>query len=206
MPTLTVQPSAKDTRIYEGAPTTNYGAGTLLYVQSKTNLNQRSILEFDISGLPAGVTLVSATLSLYVHTIADAVGRTYWAYKLTRTNWAQTFATWEEYDNGLDWTTDGGDYVIIAPVGGSAVVPGASACWMNWNVLAIVQDAYDNTDPAEFLLRDETEDFDATSRYVGFRSKEWVNGATHPKLIITYTTTESKTANMGAKMIAGKLI
>lgn len=189
MATLIVQPSAKDNHMRQFVPTANYGTSVALYVRSHDlpDNNDRSILEFDISGLPADITLISATLSLYAWSFASVVGRTYWAYKLTRIDWVEAQATWNIYKTGNNWTVGGGDYVTSEPSGGSAIVP-AAAAWMNWDVLAIVQDAYDEAVAAEFLVRDETENQDGTNRYTLFWSKEYLTDTSlRPKLTIVYS-------------------
>lgn len=188
-PTLTVQPSAKDTFLSQGAPTTNYGSLTCLFMKNEVNLPLRPILEFDISELPAGATLISASLELYYYLYADndPVGLTVWAYKLTRTDWVELQATWNNYKTATPWTSAGGDYVTSAPSGGSTTFP-AGYGWMTWNVLAIVQDAFDGEISAEFLVK-----FAAEDKALGDRSRPYLysndytdNLTLRPKLVIEY--------------------
>jgi len=200
---LIVQPADKDTLLNLTLPTYNYGISSLLSLRD-TNLNaQRTILEFDISGLPAGATLVSATLQIYYYGYdtgtgnIDPVGKTAWAYKQTRANWAEGTstgaesgdgATWNTYDGTNNWTTAGGDFVTSNPAGGSTIFP-ASFGWMSWDVLAIVQDAYDGSIAAELLVKFPTENqaSGARSRAL-FRSSEYVTDTSlRPKLTIEYT-------------------
>lgn len=187
-PTLTVQPSAKDTYLYSPDPDGNYGTDAQLRLNDKSIYTQRPILEFDISDLPAGATLISATLQLYYfYCDAPSAGKTVWAYKLTRTNWVETEATWNSYKTGSSWTTKGGDYVTFNPSGGKTTVP-ASFGWMSWGVLAIVQDAYDSANPAEFLVKFETEELPSGGVLVIFHSNNYTGDASLcPKLVIEYT-------------------
>jgi hypothetical protein len=125
-------------------------------------------------------------LYLYYFSYYDnnPVGRTYWAYKLSRTDWVESEATWNIYKTGSNWTTAGGDYVTSSPAGGSKVMP-ASFGWVSWDILAIVQDAQTNGIAVELLLKDGTESGDALGE---FHSKEYTSDTSlRPKLVIEYT-------------------
>ena len=90
--TYTFQPSTADAQIYQAFAEYNYGGRTSIRVFSMAGANMRSVLKFDMSGqIPAGATVNSATLSLYYfgREASDAVGRTYWAYRITETNWVE---------------------------------------------------------------------------------------------------------------------
>ncbi|MBA7574413.1 hypothetical protein ES708_16219 [subsurface metagenome] len=199
MAELTIQPSAKDTNLVENEANRSFGTAGSLLVLDRLGQRQRTVLEFDLSGLPAGATLNSATLQLYYRDKSGAVeGKTIWAYKLTRTDWLEGIlespstagATWNDYkivgETHYQWTTPGGDYVTSSPAGGSAVVPGSYG-WISWDVLAIVQDAYDASKPAEFLLRFETEGLEGEDfGDIICKPKEFAD-EDKPKLVITYT-------------------
>lgn len=188
-PTLTVQPSAKDTLIISWSPDDNFGSLTYLYALGhETDTVGRSLLEFIISALPGGSTLNTATLNLYYFNWRglDPVGETVWVYKLTRTDWVELEATWNIYKTSSSWTAAGGDFVTSAPSGGSTTVP-ADFGWMSWNVLAIVQDAYDSSNPAEFLLKQAIETGE-DHKGADFYSKEYTTDPDlQPKLVIDYT-------------------
>lgn len=59
----------QDSWIYEGLPDTNYGHDKVLNVgrvsDQKSEYNARSLVWFDLSGVPAGAKVISATLELY---------------------------------------------------------------------------------------------------------------------------------------------
>lgn len=201
---LVVQPSAKDTRLRETSPNSSYGDQVLLTLRDKPGEIARIMQEFDISGLPVGATLNSASFQLYYYNYAaigniDPVGKTVWAYKLTRTDWIEGVyqatstagATWIDYKivdtTHYPWTNAGGDYVTSDPSGGSTVLP-ADHGWMSWGVLAIVQDAYDNSNPAEFLLKFEDEGLADNFSEADFYPKEYTTDPDlQPKLVIDYT-------------------
>ncbi|GAI16506.1 unnamed protein product, partial [marine sediment metagenome] len=166
-----------------------------------------------------GATLNSASLELYyfLYDISNPSGKTVWAYKLTRTDWVEgvtevtstSGATWNDYkiigETHYTWTAPGGDYVTSSPAGGSTTFP-ADYGWMTWNVLAIVQDAYDGSIAAEFLVKFATEGLASDYTKAYWRSKEY---SPQPKLVIDYTLLvelENKSANMAAKMVAAGLL
>lgn len=110
---VTIQGDAaamKDTMLNQDGPTTNYGTNTFISAGedntvSSTNFN--SLLEFDLSGLPQNMTVVSATLSLWVSMDRSDNARSMSAYPLKR-QWTETGATWNQYIAGYNWTTAGG--------------------------------------------------------------------------------------------------
>lgn len=189
-PTTTLQPADKDNYMAQNSSATNYGSGVSLRIQDTSGAIHRALLEFDISSIPAGAVLSAATLSLYwngAYAGLHPSGKTVWAYKLTRTDWHETQSTWNIYKTGSSWTVLGGDYVTSSPSGGSDTFP-AGAGWLDFNVLAIVQDAYGNSDPAEFLTRFATEPH-GDPTWADFHSSEYTgNDTLRPKLVITYST------------------
>src|SRR5919199_6316186 len=83
-----------DTQISEKAATTNYGGGTSISVggdePSGSGKDIYALLRFDLSSIPAGSTIESATLKL---NITNPSVNTYQAYALTRA-WVENQATW----------------------------------------------------------------------------------------------------------------
>ncbi|RPH40328.1 MAG: DNRLRE domain-containing protein, partial [Burkholderiales bacterium] len=185
--------TSKDNAIYQAAATTNYGTITTIRVKDRTSNTIRSILETDISGIPAGQTLTSATRGLYYYGYSDGdpVGKTLLVYKLTRTDWVEIESTWNIYKADNNWSSAGGDYDSDGtPAAGSAIVP-ASAAWMSWDILAICQDAYTNGVAVEELIRCETEGLSSGYSETKFWSKEYSNAAYRPVLTIEYEAASS---------------
>lgn len=81
-----------------------------LYVAT-IDVLMRILIRFDLSSLPSASTITSATLTLSDSGFSEFSGTKTWtAYRLTRTNWGHTTATWNKYDGTNNWTTAGGDY------------------------------------------------------------------------------------------------
>ena len=187
----------QDTYIQEHNPDANFNYSDAIFVSSDeapSDWTQRGLLEMDISGLPEGVTITGATLRLYYYgwIVADPVGRTLWAYKLTRNDWVETEVTWNSYQTGETWTSPGSDFVTSDPLGGAAVIPADSPTWVEWEIVGIVGDAYANGENVELLLKFETEtDIDTSTKFYGFEYEDTIP----PELHIQYTEASTPAGN-----------
>jgi hypothetical protein len=154
----------------------------------------RVLVEFDLSSIPSGSTINTASLQLYYEGVVNApVGRTYTANRVT-TNWVEgngngggtTGATWNKPDQSQTptWTTNGGDYTTTGAA--SQVVP-ATFGYMTWDVTAIVKAWIEGGQPNYgFLMKDLNENVLGT---VGayFWTREY--GSFMPILTVDYSAT-----------------
>ncbi len=114
MPELTLQPdeaSANDAFVLNANPTTNFGSHGNLWVGERALFSQiaHTLLKFDLTTLPADATIVSATLSLWLSSTAQASqGDTIKVYRLKRA-WVESEVTWNVYSTGNSWQVAGGD-------------------------------------------------------------------------------------------------
>jgi len=189
-----------DSSLYQELPNVSFGSIAYLSIRSLDNppsYNTRSIIQFDFSSLPTGAIISAATLNLYFYNKGSAtlIGRTYWAYELTTTDWVELETTWNIAHTGGNWDAPGGDYTTT----NGASLPGTDTYgWWGWNVLTLVQHFQSShSEIANFLLRDGAED-DAKAPAPDFYSNNYSDDITLcPKLIITYTVpiTGVKTVN-----------
>ncbi len=201
---LTVQPSAKDNVLSEISPTTNYGSLTQINVRQSYGAHgsiNRSIAEFDISSLPGSITISAATLGLYYYSFSDdpgfytdPIGKTVWAYKLTRTDWVELESTWNIYKTGSNWTTPGGDF--NATVIDSIVLDVArEESYRNWVLMGTGGSGtpltLDWEDEVHLWFHDNT---DTGDEALAFNSKE--AAANKPYLEITYEAVAVDTGSM----------
>lgn len=125
-PTLELQPAAaagKDAGIQFSNPTTNYGNSTMMGTRAGLIANsKRSLVQFDLSGIPVGATLSAVTLTL---TSDWPVNKTLYAYRILPANdWLEAEATWNVRQTATAWAganglgTAGTDYDAV--VAGSA--------------------------------------------------------------------------------------
>ncbi len=194
-----------DAYLNQQYPTYNYGGYSWNEVRSFTgSKNGRTILKFNITSIPSGRTISSATLSLRLTGSPNASGRTYWAYRLTETDWVEGtnggsetpgLVCWNDRKQAqLAWTSPGGTYT--ADNGTSATVP--SSGWMAWTVTAQVQYAYSNSISVHFLIKDGTES--STTEYYALFNTE--SDSTYaPKLDVTYTAVPPTVTTQAASSV-----
>lgn len=142
--------ATQDTRIISSLPDISFGAGTVLSLVTNAERQDRVLLQFDLSSIPAGQTIVSATLQLNADPSIDLggnpTGQPIDVYRLTN-SWNQAQATWNDRAASTPWATAGGDYVgtggnpyasnsTVIPNNYSSVVP------LTWNVSSLVNEWY----------------------------------------------------------------
>lgn len=190
MASVTLNPSA-DTKIISTIPTTNFGtdADGIDVGEWKGGSGdvRRSLMKFDLSSIPAGSEITSATLRLY-DTGADLATntRTMFANRLKRA-WVETEATWNQYSSGNNWATAGGgtnaadvDFTAF----GNVSMPGTEVAGYVEITLnaSMVQDWLDGTFTNNGLMLSMGTEIDDLHR---FTSRE--NGSNKPELVIVYT-------------------
>jgi len=198
---ISTNQSVRDTYIYENSPTTNYGSQTLFNVFTGADFIMRSIIEFDLSFVPEGATISSASLDLYYYNYwgDDMVGRTLRMHRLRRADWEELQATYNIYKTGNNWGTAGAAHTttdIDTSFTIDEVVP-ASYGWMNWDgapMLSLVQDAIANrNDKLIVRLYDNSA---AIYRGARFYSREYTgNTSRRPTIVIDYITTPAVTTD-----------
>ena len=123
---LTLQPGAAGIDTYLGVnDSTNYG--------SKPNLNavygqSWPLLKFDLSAVPAGSHIASATLSMYA---SNGSGSGNVTLNRVMRDWTETGANWATADGSVAWTTPGGD---LHPSAVASTTFAGSGTWLNWDV------------------------------------------------------------------------
>jgi hypothetical protein len=167
-------PAVADAWIDQNSPNANQGSATVLDVRSyDTDRNRRALVRSDLSGLPAGPTILSATLSLYA-SIVPSTSRTYGLRRIT-TDWSESGVTWNTAPAGH-------------PTFSSATSTPASAGWITWDVLGDVTDMVNGIVPSYgWVIEDLAED--SVAPYLsGLNSRENGSAGLRPRLQITYQT------------------
>ena len=109
MGSVTLNPT-KNVHIAQTFPTTNqYNIGFIDVGESNLSVGdiRRTLIQFDLSSIPAGSTIITAQLKLYDQgTDLTNNARTMSIYRLKR-SWVENQATWNVYSTGNSWSTAG---------------------------------------------------------------------------------------------------
>ena len=164
--------SIADTWADESKPNNNKGTDTTMLVRSwQSGKNGRSFVEFDVSSIPSGSTVNTATLTLCATKVPSST-RTIDLHRVTA-SWVETTLTWNNQPGVAGSVTD------------SATTPGAPAC-MTWDVAADVQLWTDGTANEGWRAKDSVEG--QGTRYITeFATRENGTPADRPILDVNYT-------------------
>jgi hypothetical protein len=170
---LVIQPSVSDTYVNEQSPATNYGTSATMNVQRRTAQRQRTLVQFDLSQIPAGAAINSATLELYA-TAAPGTGQQLDVHHVMGT-WTEPAVTWTTqpaYNASADATLAGG----------------TTTGWKVWDVLPVVQAWSEGTYPNYGLLVKCNLETDLATNTYTFASRENAMTAYRPILRVNYTS------------------
>jgi len=132
-PLLTdVQLASIDSDIRQANPNSNYGPGTTLQLDSSSGAAIYPLVQFDLSTLPIGAEVISATLDLYVETTgASTAGASIIAYPM-KSPWTEIGVSYSTSDGAILWnymenyqTTNPSKPVALDPI-----ITG----WYQWDV------------------------------------------------------------------------
>jgi hypothetical protein len=191
--TFTSQPgslSGEDTYISSYDATSNFGNSTALNVgetNAASNRISRTLIKFDLSGLPANATINSATLSLWQTAELSDNSTTIRVYRSLR-DWSETGATWLLYKSSTAWGADGGFDSTDSEqtdIGSLALTSTEANGEKQFSLTAsaiqeMVAGTFTNNG---FLLKADSE----TDDQYQFRSSDNSTSAERPQLVIDYT-------------------
>ena len=96
-----------DTSINQNQPTTNFASAPTILVDGddpgNTGRDLSTLIKWDLSSIPAGSSVKSATIKFNV---VDVSSLTYEAYEMKKT-WSESQATWNQSATGVPWQTPG---------------------------------------------------------------------------------------------------
>ena len=191
--TLVLQPdpaAGEDAYLAEASPVQNYGTQTELITDSQNSSGVRSILRFDLSAVPTGATILSATFEMYYFYTRTSSTESLRLHRALR-DWTETGATWRTYDGVTNWTTQGGDY--DAAIVASATLTATVNVWKSWNVTPLVQGWVSGAYPNQGMLLESPPASGNRERH--FYSSDYVtNPALRPKLTIVYVASDLSTS------------
>jgi hypothetical protein len=212
--TISVSPSRDNTLYENDTGAESSGLGDSLFV-GRTGANdgtliRRAVLAFDLSAIPAGSTINSVTLTLFLSQgAASSFGTSVSLFQL-RANWGEgtSFgsagnpgasttgdATWRHrFFSTQLWLTPGGDFDSLAS---ATTTIGSSFLSYSWSGTGLVQDVQEwiGNPAANFgwILRGNE---DGSQTALRFSSRESTTTANRPQLTINYTIPEPAVATL----------
>jgi hypothetical protein len=178
---VTVGPPVADARVVSAAAWAgvNFGSETFVSTNPRMGNVQRSWIRFDLSGLPAGITIASAKLKLYYYSYwgsTNPSGRIIQVYSCSNDAWAESGITWNNAPSGSCATSPS-----------TATVPSSPGAWMEWSVTEAVQAAYSGDRLGTWMLKDSAET--SNVELIPFwASKENTDSSKRSVLEISYST------------------
>jgi hypothetical protein len=171
----------------------NWGRYARLHVGANVLSVRRGLVQFDLSAVPTGARIASATLSLYhpdtlrgsgvveVHRVTTA-----WPEGTGVNTCTGDGATWTS-----PWAAAGGDFdpSVVSSLAKSA---GDAPTWDSWDVTSVVRGWVSHAQPNDGLLlklADERSSPCTTvtnCNYWAYATDDWPDATLRPKLTITY--------------------
>jgi hypothetical protein len=182
-----------DTTIRNGAYATYNHNNTVLLTRSSTvpDWERRTIVSFNASSIPTGVTVTSATLTLKVRSGLGTSGATRpVAVRRLTASFVEGQATWLNRSSSVRWTTPGGD---LGETITSANVSNVAGTVISFNVTALVQRAVNGEFSRQVMMAliDTGGGGDAKDSYREYHSTEAYYAADRPQLTIRYGSTST---------------
>jgi hypothetical protein len=169
--------STADAEVLQGYPTSNYGASSDMRVGYDDYLNPdgqivRGLVRFDLSSLPTGATIDSATLRVYLVASWDYPDytRTCTAYRIP-SDWSESTVTWDNAPSPAE------------AYGSTGVTHGVWG-WYSFDVTDLVRAWYNGTYTNRGIMLRGPEYSGTDSSWKAFSTKE---GSYQPQLVVDYT-------------------
>jgi alkaline phosphatase len=127
-----------DSYLKQDKPSDNKGGDSEVRVKAQANKLQRPVLWLDLAAVPAGATIQSAKLSLWLTAIKNGPLDVR-AHALLE-SWSEPGVTWNDRDEfaGLAWSTAGGTY--SPAVLDTTTVNGPTNGWVSWDMMGAMDD------------------------------------------------------------------
>lgn len=193
----------RDTHLEEEYPDTNFDSNYAHYAGitgaggKGAAWKSHAIYLYDLNAfIPASATITAAVWWFYVQFANTDAGHAFTVHRLVGDplvgipqDWFENEATWNDAKTGVPWDTPGGGCANPAVLLGNITTTG----WKNYNILAIVSDAWSNRDGICHLILRRT-DGGTDHGYISIASKSQhpVNPVYPHHLRVTYTL-DSKT-------------
>jgi hypothetical protein len=167
----------------------NFGDADLLSIGTatvaKVTVFSRALFRFDLRALPARAVILAAELTLFHGdggSLSAAAALA--AYRLTRGDWTEYGASWNQYDGAHAWTAPGSDFATLDHDATTVASTTADVVFANLKNLAI--DALANRGGWLQLVVIGPESGGSNNFVTVLSSSEANPAASRPRLVVTY--------------------
>ena len=162
-----------------------------LYTWPDNTIANAIVMKFDLSAIPPGSTISSATLNLYLFSSDATADATYTVtvHQVIHRNPVVASATGDTYDGTNPWTATGAPHPLAQGDIGAAVDTRAidkAAGFKQWDVTSLVQ-GWVSSPGSNFGLLLNSDPSKLRDRWRFFRSNEYATVNQRPSLSIVYT-------------------
>jgi hypothetical protein len=171
-----------DTKLKSNAATTAHGSSTTIEVDGSPDY--AGLLRWDLSSIPAGKTVTSVSIAVYV---TDTSSEVYEIYALRRA-WTESSATWNAASTGVNWATPGAnsttsdrESTVLGTMSSSST--GLRTFPLNASGIAKVQSWINSPSTNHGFI---ISDYVNNSNGLDFSSSESSTIANRPKITVTY--------------------
>ncbi|MBC7223052.1 MAG: DNRLRE domain-containing protein, partial [Anaerolineae bacterium] len=161
-------------------PTSNFGGNSLVGIRPVDV--SAALFQFDLSALPAGAEVESATLELWVQRQSNIHSLTAEVYRVLRP-WEEGEVTWYRAAGGTAWQTAGCNGASDREqVAADSQVLDGSGRWYTFDVTSIVARWAQGAPNHGLVVKASGK----VSVQYDFASREWPDGAYRPRLVVRY--------------------
>jgi hypothetical protein len=170
----------EDAWITEDNPTTNYGTIDKAHLQYYTS--DRQLHKFDLSSIPAGATIDSAVLEIYVYKVTRGTPPVT-AYRVMK-SWEEMETTYNIAETGVPWGTPGLQAGVDYDSGSAVSSPNVtSAGWASMDVTSLVAAWHNGTYANEGVMTR----IHAAGHLYTYMEEYTKDITLRPRLVVTYT-------------------
>ncbi len=173
-----------DALISESDPTINFGTANICGADGsdpgKSDLDLSTLLRWNITDIPPGTTVASASITLNV---TNRSPQAYELYEVKR-NWVETEATWDVYASGSNWEVGGAQGAldrgtsVLGTISASST--GSHTITLNVDGVAVVQSWVDDPGSNRGLITAGS----GNTNGLDFDCREATTAANRPKLTV----------------------
>jgi endonuclease/exonuclease/phosphatase family metal-dependent hydrolase len=162
------------------------GSDTLASKKSSEAYTRRILFKFDTQNyIPANAVIQSAYLQLALKNAESGESRPLTAYYVTK-SFTKGQTTWQQYRDGLPWSTAGGD---LGARFSTTWVDGAVGSTFRFDLTSLVQRTVNGEFGSRYTRLALIDEGAITAgNFRAFHSTRATNTAQRPRLVITYTT------------------